>query len=61
MATAMGGMGRDFDGGYAEYTVVLASQVQIVKSADEISWDMLGALPEMMQTTWGAFFNALRL
>ena len=61
VATAMGGMGRDFDGGYAQYTVVPASQVQLVKSADKISWEMLGALPEMMQTTWGALFKALRL
>ena len=61
VATAMGGMGRDFDGGYAEYTVVPASQVQIVRSAEKISWAMLGALPEMMQTTWGALFKALRL
>ena len=28
VATAMGGMGRQFDGGYAEYTVVPATQVQ---------------------------------
>ena len=28
VATAMGGMGRDFDGGYAEYTCVPATQVQ---------------------------------
>ena len=61
VATAMGGMGREFDGGYAEYTVVPASQVQVVKSADRISWKILGALPEMMQTTWGALFKALRL
>src|SRR3954464_12457449 len=32
VATAMGGMGRDFDGGYAEYTCVPASQVQRIKS-----------------------------
>ena len=61
VATAMGGMGRGFDGGYAEYTVVPASQVQVVKSANRISWEMLGALPEMMQTTWGSLFKALRL
>ena len=61
VATAMGGMGREIDGGYAEYTTVPASQVQVVKSADKLSWDMLGALPEMMQTTWGALFKALRL
>ena len=61
VVTAMGGMGRDFDGGYAEYTIVPASQVQVVKSAGNVSWEMLGALPEMMQTTWGALFKALRL
>ncbi len=27
MATALGGIGRQFDGGYAEYTLVSASQV----------------------------------
>ena len=61
VATAMGGMGRDFDGGYAEYVVVPSSQVQVVRSAEKISWEMLGALPEMMQTTWGALFKALQL
>ena len=29
VATAMGGMGRQFDGGYAEYTVVPGKQVQV--------------------------------
>jgi NADPH:quinone reductase-like Zn-dependent oxidoreductase len=28
VATAMGGMGREYDGGYAEYTLVPAGQVQ---------------------------------
>src|SRR3984893_2015898 len=32
VATAMGGMGRQFDGGYAEYTSVPAAQVQSVKT-----------------------------
>ena len=29
VATAMGGMGRQYDGGYAEYTCVPATQVQV--------------------------------
>jgi len=33
VATAMGGMGRQFDGGYAEYTCVPASQVQVLKTS----------------------------
>src|SRR5215469_11455502 len=33
VATAMGGMGRQFDGSYAEYTCVSARQVQVLNSA----------------------------
>ena len=51
VATAMGGIGRDSDGGHAEGTVVPASQIQVIKSANKISWEMLGALPQMMHTT----------
>src|ERR1700676_5305068 len=55
----MGGMGRQFDGGYAEYTCVPATQVQVVKS--ELAWDILGAIPEMLQTAWGSLFKSLRV
>jgi hypothetical protein len=34
-------MGRDFDGGYAEYTCVPASQVQVVKT--QLPWETLGS------------------
>ena len=61
VGTAMGGMGRDFDGGYAEYTCVPATQVQVIKSGEKLPWALIGALPEMMQTTWGALFQTLRL
>jgi NADPH:quinone reductase-like Zn-dependent oxidoreductase len=59
VATAMGGMGRQFDGGYAEYTCVPAKQVQVFKT--ELPWDTLGAIPEMLQTAWGSLFRSLRL
>jgi NADPH:quinone reductase-like Zn-dependent oxidoreductase len=59
VATAMGGMGRQFDGGYAEYTCVPSTQVQVVRT--ELAWETLGALPEMMQTAWGSLFKSLRL
>ncbi len=59
VATVMGGMGRDFDGGYAEYTCVPASQVQAVDT--RLPWDVLGALPEMLQTAWGSLISALKL
>jgi NADPH:quinone reductase-like Zn-dependent oxidoreductase len=55
----MGGRGRAFDGGYAEYTVVPAAQMQRVKTA--LGWEMLGALPEMLQTAWGSLYTALEL
>lgn len=59
VATAMGGMGRSFDGGYAEYTCVPAAQVQ--KLETNLPWETLGAIPEMLQTAWGSLFTALRL
>src|SRR6202521_4316148 len=59
VATAMGGMGREFDGGYAEYTCVPAKQVQVIKT--ELAWETLGAIPEMLQTAWGSLFKSLRL
>jgi len=59
VATAMGGMGRQFDGGYAEFTCVPATNVQSLKS--ELPWETLGALPEMLQTSWGSLFKSLRL
>jgi NADPH:quinone reductase-like Zn-dependent oxidoreductase len=59
VATAMGGMGRQFDGGYAEYTCVAANQVQVIRT--KLGWETLGALPEMLQTAWGSLFRALRL
>jgi NADPH:quinone reductase-like Zn-dependent oxidoreductase len=59
VATAMGGMGRQFDGGYAEFTCVPAAQVQVI--ATKLPWETLGAVPEMLQTAWGSLFKALRL
>ena len=59
VATAMGGMGRQFDGSYAEYTCVPAGQVQALET--DLPWAVLGAVPEMLQTAWGSLFTALRL
>lgn len=53
-------LGRKFDGGYAEYTCVPASHVQAVKTPN-VPWEILGALPEMVQTAWGSLFTSLRL
>jgi NADPH:quinone reductase-like Zn-dependent oxidoreductase len=50
--TMMGGMGREFDGGYAEYVVVPAGQVIPFRSS--LPWEILGAVPEMLQTANGS-------
>ena len=52
VATMMGGMGRTFDGGYAEYTRVPASQV--IPFHSTLDWATLGAVPEMLQTAYGS-------
>lgn len=52
VATLMGGMGREIDGGYAEYVLVPAAQV--IPFTSELPWDVLGAVPEMLQTAAGS-------
>ena len=52
VATLMGGMGRTFDGGYAEYTRVPVGQV--VPFSSGLDWATLGAVPEMLQTSYGS-------
>ena len=52
VAAMMGGMGREFDGGYAEYTSVPAGSV--VPFSSSLPWDVLGAVPEMLQTAAGS-------
>ena len=52
VAALMGGMGRAYDGGYAEYTCVPARQV--VPFASDLDWATLGAIPEMLQTASGS-------
>jgi NADPH:quinone reductase-like Zn-dependent oxidoreductase len=59
VATVMGGMGRQFDGSYAEYACVPAKQVQAVHS--QLPWEVFGAIPEMLQTAWGSLFKSLAL
>ena len=61
--TAMGGLGRVFDGGYAEYTSVPSSQVRRIEGGlpSGMDWATFGSLPEMMQTAWGSLYKALNL
>lgn len=55
----MGGLGREFDGSYAEYTCTLASKVQLIEDT-KLSWETLGALPELLQTAYGSLFKSLQ-
>lgn len=57
VAAMMGGMGRKFDGSYAEYTCVPATNV--FPLATSLGWDVLGALPEMLQTCHGSLYTGL--
>jgi NADPH:quinone reductase-like Zn-dependent oxidoreductase len=59
VVTAMGGMGRSFDGGYADFVLVPSEQVVAVRT--NLAWEELGALPEMVQTAWGSLFRSLQL
>jgi NADPH:quinone reductase-like Zn-dependent oxidoreductase len=53
----MGGMGRTFDGGYAEYTCVPATQV--IAFVSDLDRATVGAVPEMLQTSYGSLTAGL--
>jgi NADPH:quinone reductase-like Zn-dependent oxidoreductase len=57
----MGGMGREFDGSYAQVTSVPASHVFAVPAACDWSWEELGAFPETYLTAWGSLDECLHL
>ncbi|MEV6598713.1 zinc-binding dehydrogenase [Actinoplanes sp. NPDC051346] len=59
VAALMGGMGRVFDGGYAEYTVV--PRAQVVPFRSDLPWAVLGAVPETLQTAYGSLTTGLDL
>lgn len=55
----MGGMGRSFNGSYAEYALLPAYHVFAV--AGNLSWEQLAAVPETYFTAWGSLFECLNL
>lgn len=59
IAALMGGMGRSFNGSYAEYALLPVHHVFPVESA--LSWEEMAAIPETYFTAWGSLFQCLRL
>ena len=59
VAAIMGGMGRTYDGGYAECTIVPRSSLTPFRS--ELPWATIGAIPETLQTAHGTLTIGLDL
>jgi NADPH:quinone reductase-like Zn-dependent oxidoreductase len=59
VAALMGEMGRAYDGGYAEYTLVPCDRVLPLHT--DLTWDVLAALPETYLTAWGSLVEAMQL
>lgn len=59
VAAIMGGMGREFNGSYAEYTLVPKEIVFPFQST--LPWNILGGIPEMFQTVSGSLNEALEV
>jgi len=56
-ATMMGGMGRAFDGGYAQYVVV--PRAQVLTFSCDLPWPVIGSVPETLQTAYGSLTTGL--
>lgn len=57
VAALMGEMGRAYDGGYAEWTLVPRERVLPIRTS--LPWDVLAALPETWLTAWGSLVEAM--
>ena len=55
----MGGMGRSFDGSYAEYALLPTHHVFAVEL--KLGWEAMAAVPETYFTAWGSLFECLQL
>lgn len=57
VAMMMGGLGRAIDGAYAEYC--LAPHAAMIPLTTDLDWSVVGALPEMLQTSYGSLHEGL--
>ena len=55
----MGGMGRSFNGSYAEYALLPTHHIFAVQT--DLAWAELAAVPETYFTAWGSLFDCLNL
>ena len=55
----MGGMGRSFNGSYAEYALLPRRILFPIES--DLAWEALGAVPETYFTAWGSLSECLHL
>ncbi len=59
VAALMGSMGRAFDCGYAEYTIV--PRESVVPFRSNLPWSVIGQVPETLQTAYGCLTTGLDL
>ncbi|MGW2318545.1 zinc-binding dehydrogenase [Streptomyces sp. NPDC001680] len=52
VAAAMGGLGRSFDGAYAEYALIPSAQLMPIRT--DLPWPLVAALPEAYLTAYGS-------
>lgn len=59
VVSMMGGLGREFDGSYAEYALIPSTQVYPINN--DMKWEELATVPEMYYTAYASLFNVLHL
>jgi NADPH:quinone reductase len=59
VVSLMGGLGREFDGSYAEHALIPSTQVYPINN--DMEWVQLVAIPEMYYTAYASIFDTLRL
>jgi NADPH:quinone reductase-like Zn-dependent oxidoreductase len=52
VVAVMGGMGREFDGGYQQFA--LLPEPSVIPVETSLAWERLGAIPETYGTAWGS-------
>jgi NADPH:quinone reductase len=59
VVSLMGGLGREFDGSYAEFALIPSSQVYPINN--DMDWVKLAAIPEMYYTAYASLYDTLQL